>query len=177
MNRNKKAVHLLEVANDDMIDMASGPQGARIRVIGVGGAGGNALNSMIRAGLSGVEFIAVNTDAQALKHSLATTTIQLGQEVTRGLGCGADPTRGRAAALEDRDKLHDLLVDSDMVFVTAGMGGGTGTGAAPVIAEISREVGALTVGVVTKPFPFEGRQRSKHADKGHADTAQAWSTR
>ena len=128
-------------------------------MIGVGGGGGNALNTMIRAGLGGVEFVAANTDAQALEHNLAPVKMQLGIEVSRGLGCGANPERGRAAALEDRDRIRELLIGSDMVFVTAGLGGGTGTGAAPVIAEIAREVGALTVAVVTKPFPFEGRMR------------------
>ncbi len=167
-------VELLEVgpddAGDDLLEFEdSGELQAKIRVIGVGGAGGNALDSMIRSGLGGVEFMCANTDAQALEHSLAPTKIQLGAELTRGLGCGANPEKGRAAALEDRDKLRDLLIGSDMVFVTAGMGGGTGTGAAPVVAEIAREVGALTVGVVTKPFPFEGRQRTKHADKGLDD--------
>jgi cell division protein FtsZ len=167
----KGPVDLLEVgpddAGDDLLEFEdAGELQAKIRVVGVGGAGGNALDSMIRSGLGGVEFVGINTDAQALEHNLAPTKIQLGTEVTRGLGCGANPEKGRAAALEDRDKLRDLLIGSDMVFVTAGMGGGTGTGAAPVVAEIAREVGALTVGVVTKPFPFEGRQRTKHAEKG-----------
>ncbi len=167
----KGPVDLLEVgpddAGDDLLEFEdAGELQAKIRVVGVGGAGGNALDSMIRSGLGGVEFVGINTDAQALEHNLAPTKIQLGPEVTRGLGCGANPEKGRAAALEDRDKLRDLLIGSDMVFVTAGMGGGTGTGAAPVVAEIAREVGALTVGVVTKPFPFEGRQRTKHAEKG-----------
>jgi cell division protein FtsZ len=163
---------LLEVGpedhtDDDLLEFEdAGELKAKIRVIGVGGAGGNALDTMIRSGLAGVEFIAANTDAQALTHKLAPTKVQLGTQVTRGLGCGANPERGRAAAIEDRDKLRDLLIGSDMVFVTAGMGGGTGTGAAPVIAEIAREVGALTVAVVTKPFPFEGKQRGRHADKG-----------
>ena len=156
--------------NDDLLEFEdSGELKAKIRVIGVGGAGGNALDTMIRSGLSGVEFIVANTDAQALVHKLAPTKVQLGVQVTRGLGCGANPERGRAAAIEDRDKLRDLLIGSDMVFITAGMGGGTGTGAAPVIAEIAREVGALTVAVVTKPFPFEGRQRGRHAEKGLED--------
>jgi cell division protein FtsZ len=163
---------LLEVgpedrADDDLLEFEdAGELKAKIRVIGVGGAGGNALDTMMRSGLAGVEFIAANTDAQALQHKLAPTKVQLGTQVTRGLGCGANPERGRAAAIEDRDKLRDLLIGSDMVFVTAGMGGGTGTGAAPVIAEIAREVGALTVAVVTKPFPFEGKQRGRHAEKG-----------
>jgi len=139
---------------------------ATIKVIGVGGGGGNALNSMIESGMGGVEFVAANTDAQALQHNLAGTRVQLGAEVTRGLGCGANPDRGRASALEARDRLREILEGTDMVFVTAGMGGGTGTGAAPIVAEVAREVGALTVGVVTKPFPFEGRVRSKHAERG-----------
>ena len=168
-------VDLLEVgpedsAADDLLEFEdSGELKAKIRVVGVGGAGGNALDTMIRSGLAGCEFIAANTDAQALQHKLAPMKIQLGTQVTRGLGCGANPERGRAAAIEDREKLRDLLIGSDMVFVTAGMGGGTGTGAAPVIAEIAREVGALTVAVVTKPFPFEGRQRGRHAEKGLDD--------
>ncbi len=141
-------------------------QNARIKVIGVGGGGGNALNNMISSGLQGVEFCAANTDAQALEHNLAPTKLQLGTEVTRGLGCGADPEKGRCAALEIRDRIREMLEGTDMVFVTAGLGGGTGTGAAPVVAEIAREVGALTVGVVTKPFLFEGRVRMKHAEKG-----------
>jgi cell division protein FtsZ len=164
------SVDLLEVGPEDEEDLLefeeSGPLRARIKVIGVGGAGGNALDTMIRANLGGVEFVAANTDAQALEHKLAPIKLQLGAETSRGLGCGANPERGRAAALEDRDRIRDLLISSDMVFVAAGLGGGTGTGAAPVIAEIGREVGALTVAVVTKPFPFEGRMRSRHAEKG-----------
>jgi cell division protein FtsZ len=159
-----------DATDDDLLEFEdAGELKAKIRVIGVGGAGGNALDTMIRSGLGGVEFIAANTDAQALTHKLAPTKVQLGTQVTRGLGCGANPERGRAAAIEDREKLRDLLIGSDMVFVTAGMGGGTGTGAAPVIAEIAREVGALTVAVVTKPFPFEGKQRGRHAEKGLED--------
>jgi cell division protein FtsZ len=165
-----EAVDLLEVGpedGDDLLEFEDGGElQARIKVVGVGGAGGNALDTMMRAGLGGVEFVVCNTDAQALEHKLAPTRVQLGTEVTRGLGCGANPEKGRASALEDRDKLRDLLIGSDMVFVTAGLGGGTGTGAAPVIAEVAREVGALTVAVVSKPFPFEGRQRMRHADKG-----------
>lgn len=139
---------------------------ARIRVVGVGGGGGNAVDTMLRSGLAGVEFIAANTDAQALEQTLAPTRVQMGAQVTRGLGCGADPAMGREAAMEDRDKMRNLLSGADMVFVTAGLGGGTGTGAAPVIAEIAREVGALTVGVVTRPFAFEGSRRTKQADQG-----------
>lgn len=139
---------------------------AQIKVIGVGGGGGNALNTMIRSNMKGVEFLAANTDAQALEHNEASCRLQLGTEITRGLGCGANPERGREAAQEDRERLREALSGSDMVFVAAGLGGGTGTGAAPVIAEVAREVGALTVAVVTKPFPFEGRVRMKHAEKG-----------
>jgi len=139
---------------------------ASIKVVGVGGGGGNALNTMIRAGLEGVDFVVANTDAQALAHSRAPLKLQLGGEVTRGLGCGANPEKGRAAALEERERLRELLTGTDMVFVTAGMGGGTGTGAAPIVAEVAREVGALTVAVVTKPFQFEGRVRMKHAERG-----------
>ena len=141
-------------------------QKASIKVIGVGGGGGNALNNMIASGLEGVEFVAANTDAQALEHNLAPTKVQLGGEITRGLGCGADPDKGRGAALEVRDRLRELFAETDMVFVTAGLGGGTGTGAAPIVAEVARESGALTVGVVTKPFLFEGRVRTRHAERG-----------
>jgi len=139
---------------------------AKIKVIGVGGGGGNAINSMIAAGLSGVDFIAANTDAQALANNRAPFKVQLGTELTRGLGAGADPEIGRAAALEDRDRIAELLEGADMVFVTCGMGGGTGTGAAPVIADVARELGALTVGVVTKPFDFEGNRRARQAQAG-----------
>jgi cell division protein FtsZ len=141
---------------------------ARIKVIGVGGAGGNAINTMIHFGLEGVEFITVNTDVQALNSNCAAEKVAIGSGITRGLGAGADPERGRKAALEDVTRLKELLSGADMVFVTAGMGGGTGTGAAPVIAQLAREEGALTVGVVTKPFVFEGRQRNRRADQGLA---------
>jgi cell division protein FtsZ len=149
---------------------------AKIKVIGVGGSGGNAINTMIHFGLEGVEFITVNTDAQALGSNSAAEKISIGANVTRGLGAGADPERGRKAALEDVQRLKDIVQGADMVFVTAGMGGGTGTGAAPVIAQLAREAGALTVGVVTKPFAFEGRQRARRAEQGlislteHVDT-------
>ncbi len=149
---------------------------ARIKVIGCGGSGGNAVNTMINFGLEGVEFIVVNTDAQALGQSLAPNKIHIGSNVTRGLGAGADPEKGRKAALEDVQRLKETLESADMVFVTAGMGGGTGTGAAPVIAQLAREAGCLTVGVVTKPFLFEGKQRSRRAEVGlamladHVDT-------
>jgi cell division protein FtsZ len=139
---------------------------AVIKVVGVGGGGGNALNNMVASGLQGVEFIAANTDAQALRYALAPIKLQLGSEITRGLGCGADPDKGRSSALENRERLRELFVGTDMVFVTAGLGGGTGTGAAPVVAEVAREAGALTVGVVTKPFLFEGRVRQRHAERG-----------
>ena len=149
---------------------------ARIKVIGVGGSGGNAINTMINFGLEGVEFITVNTDAQALNANSAAERIAIGANITRGLGAGADPERGRKAALEDAQRLKECIEGADMVFVTAGMGGGTGTGAAPVVAQLAREAGALTVGVVTKPFMFEGRQRTRRAELGlkllgeHVDT-------
>jgi cell division protein FtsZ len=141
---------------------------ARIKVVGVGGSGGNAVNTMISFGLEGVEFIVVNTDAQALNANAAPTKLPIGSNITRGLGAGADPEKGRKAALEDVQRIKELLSGADMVFVTAGMGGGTGTGAAPIIAQIAREEGALTVGVVTKPFLFEGRQRARRAEMGLA---------
>ena len=134
---------------------------AQIRVIGVGGGGGNAVNNMIMSGMTGVEFIAVNTDAQDLSRSLAPRRFQLGTHLTKGLGAGAQPDVGREAALEDKDRLAELVVGCDMVFITAGMGGGTGTGAAPVIAQVAKEAGALTVAVVTRPFHFEGRRRRR----------------
>lgn len=149
---------------------------ARIKVVGVGGGGSNAINRMISSGLKGVEFIAVNTDAQALLHSMAPKRIQIGQKLTRGLGAGARPEVGGKAAEESRDELVDALDGADMVFITAGMGGGTGTGAAPVVAACARESGALTVAVVTKPFKFEGRKRMTNAEGGiltlrpHVDT-------
>lgn len=139
---------------------------AIIKVIGVGGGGGNALNTMIESGLSGVEFIAANTDVQALQSNLAPIKIQLGRELTKGLGAGANPEMGRNAALEDKAILQEVLSGSDMVFVTGGMGGGTGTGAAPIIAQVARELGALTVGVVTKPFTFEGKRRKQQSEHG-----------
>lgn len=139
---------------------------ARIKVVGVGGSGGNALNTMIQNGLEGVEFIAANTDAQALDRSLAPVKIQLGPQLTRGLGAGGNPDVGRKAALEDVQRLSEALEGADMVFVTAGMGGGTGTGAAPIISQVAQDQGALTVGVVTKPFLFEGRKRAKNAERG-----------
>jgi len=137
-----------------------------IKVVGVGGGGTNAVNRMVDAGLSGVEFIAVNTDAQALLMADADVKIHIGSKATRGLGAGADPAVGQAAAQESRDELKEALKGADMVFVTAGEGGGTGTGAAPIVAELGRELEALTVGVVTKPFAFEGRKRAEQADSG-----------
>ncbi|OEF96069.1 cell division protein FtsZ [Desulfuribacillus alkaliarsenatis] len=142
---------------------------AQIKVIGVGGGGSNAVNRMIEAGIQGVEFLAVNTDAQALQSSLAASKMQIGEKLTRGLGAGANPEVGKKAAEESREDIMNLLKGADMVFVTAGMGGGTGTGAAAVIAEIAKEIGALTVGVVTKPFSFEGKRRSTHANIGIAN--------
>src|SRR5258706_7647853 len=140
---------------------------AKIKVIGVGGGGGNAISSMIESGsISGVEFIAVNTDAQVLLQNKAPTKLQIGEKLTKGLGVGGNPAIGAQAAEESVEKLKELLIDSDMVFVTAGMGGGTGTGAAPVIAQLARETGALTVGVVTKPFAFEGTRRAVAAEDG-----------
>ncbi len=151
-------------------------QFAKIKVIGVGGGGNNAVNRMISLGLEGVEFIAVNTDAQALLNALAPKRMQIGEKLTRGLGAGARPEIGEKAAMESREDIINALRGSDMVFITAGMGGGTGTGAAPVVAECAREIGALTVGVVTRPFTFEGPKRKKNADIGienlkrHVDT-------
>jgi cell division protein FtsZ len=151
-------------------------QKAKIKVIGVGGAGGNAVNNMIASTLQGVEFIAANTDLQVLETSLAPIRIQLGTELTRGLGAGSNPEIGRQAALEDREALMDVMDGCDMVFITAGMGGGTGTGAAPVVASIARELGILTVAVVTKPFFYEGKRRLINAEEGmkelskHVDT-------
>ncbi len=139
---------------------------ARIKVIGVGGAGGNAINDMIRAQLAGVDFLAANTDMQALERNLAAAKIQLGAQLTKGLGAGGDPEVGRNAALEDADRLRETLKGADMVFITAGMGGGTGTGGAPVIAEVCKDVGALTVAVVCKPFFFEGKKRHRQAEAG-----------
>jgi cell division protein FtsZ len=142
---------------------------AKLKVIGCGGAGGNAVNRMIGAGLRGVEFIVANTDHQALNQSLAPHRIQIGAVATRGLGAGGDPSQGRKAAEEDEQAIADSLTDSDMVFITAGMGGGTGTGSAPVVARIAKSTGALTVAVVTKPFTFEGRRRMRQAEEGLAE--------
>jgi cell division protein FtsZ len=141
-------------------------QNARIKVIGVGGGGNNAVNRMIEEGIEGVEFITVNTDAQALMQSKAEVIMQIGTALTRGLGAGANPEVGKQAAEESRQQIHDVIKGADMVFVTAGMGGGTGTGAAPAIAQIARDLGILTIGIVTRPFTFEGRKRSKNAESG-----------
>jgi cell division protein FtsZ len=149
-----------------MFEFVESNNGAKIKVIGIGGGGGNAINNMINANLKGVDFIAANTDAQALEISKAPTKLQLGANITKGLGAGANPEIGRSSALEDADKLRQTLEGSDMVFVTAGLGGGTGTGGAPIVAQIAKELGSLTVAVVTKPFNFEGRQRMRAADKG-----------
>lgn len=142
------------------------PESAEIKVIGVGGGGGNAVRHMINCNVEGVEFICANTDAQALKGMSTCTALQLGGDITKGLGAGANPNVGREAALEDRDRIAEVLNGADMVFITAGMGGGTGTGAAPVVAEVAKEMGILTVAVVTRPFGFEGKKRSLIADQG-----------
>lgn len=142
------------------------PDNAVIKVIGVGGGGGNAINHMVNGNIEGVEFICANTDSQALKTTHAPVVLQLGVNVTKGLGAGANPEVGKQSALEDRDKIKDVLDGADMIFITAGMGGGTGTGAAPIVAEVAKELGILTVAVVTKPFPFEGKKRMKVAEEG-----------
>jgi cell division protein FtsZ len=144
----------------------AGLQGARIKVVGVGGGGGNAINHMVDQGLNGAEFIAINTDLQALRNSKAPVRLQVGVNLTKGLGAGANPDVGRQAAMEDADKIMEMLEGADMVFITGGMGGGTATGAAPVIASFAHEMGALTVAVVTKPFSFEAKQRMRQAEEG-----------
>ena len=150
----------------------SPPQSAIIRVIGVGGGGGNAIQHMVSKNVEGVDFIAANTDAQALKSLDAKTILQLGASITKGLGAGADPEIGRLAAMEDRDRIAEVLSGSDMVFITAGMGGGTGTGAAPVVAQVAKEMNILTVAVVTRPFMFEGKKRADVADEGITELKQ-----
>ena len=155
-----------------MFELVENTNSAVIRVIGVGGGGGNAVEHMVASEIEGVEFVCVNTDAQALKSNAVRTALQLGTNVTKGLGAGADPEIGRQAALEDRERLVDLLEGSDMAFITAGMGGGTGTGASPVIAQIAREMGILTVAVVTKPFPFELKRRMTIAQEGIAELGE-----
>lgn len=142
------------------------PQNAVIKVVGVGGGGGNAVEHMLTSTIEGVDFICANTDAQALKNMTSKTLLQLGGNLTKGLGAGANPNIGREAAVEDRERIQEVLEGADMVFITAGMGGGTGTGGAPIVAEVAREMGILTVAVVTRPFPFEGRKRSKIAEAG-----------
>ncbi len=150
--------------------------GARIKVIGVGGGGSNAVDRMISVGMEGVEFLVTNTDVQALKQSQAAVKLQIGSKLTKGLGAGANPDIGRRAALEDTDKLIEALEGADMVFVTAGLGGGTGTGAAPIVASLASELGALVVAVITKPFPFEGKRRMQQAEQGLADLAETVDT-
>lgn len=152
--------------------MENTAQSAIIKVIGVGGGGGNAIEHMVSADIEGVEFICANTDAQALRNSSARTVLQLGTDVTKGLGAGANPEVGRQAAMEDMDRIREVLKGADMVFITAGMGGGTGTGGAPVVAEVAKELGALTVAVVTRPFPFEGRKRLIIAEEGIRQLSQ-----
>ena len=159
-----------------MIEFVDASGGARIKVVGIGGGGGNAVNTMIAAGLPGVDFIAANTDAQALRANLAPVKMQLGEKLTRGLGAGGRPEVGKNAAQEDIEKLREMLEGADMIFITAGMGGGTGTGAAPVVAKVAKELGSLTVGVVTKPFIFEGKRRMKQADEGMRDLKNAVDT-
>ena len=148
------------------------PQNAVIKVIGVGGGGGNAVSHMLSSEIDGVEFICANTDAQALRGMEARSVVQLGAQITKGLGAGANPNVGREAAIEDRAQIESILQGADMVFITAGMGGGTGTGAAPIVAEVAREMGILTVAVVTKPFPFEGRKRMAIAEQGLKELAE-----
>jgi len=154
------------VLEDDMQPVRDVEEFAQIKVIGCGGGGSNAVNRMIEAGVRGVDFIAINTDAQALLLSEAPTKIRIGDKLTKGLGVGGNPTLGAKAAEESSDEIYESLKGADMIFITAGMGGGTGTGAAPVVAQLAREVGALTVGVITKPFSFEGSRRKENADKG-----------
>ena len=158
---------MIEIQNDQ-----SASNFASIKVVGCGGGGGNAVNRMVESGLRGVEFIAINTDMQALQMSSAQTKIQIGDKVTKGLGAGAVPEVGRRSAEESREEIAGALKGADLVFVTAGMGGGTGTGCAPVVAEIAREQGALTIAVVTKPFAFEGKQRMRNAEAGISDLKQ-----
>ena len=147
-------------------------QNAVIKVIGVGGGGGNAVTHMVSSGIEGVEFMCINTDAQALKHSKVKTALQIGSDITKGLGAGANPEVGRAAALEDRERLIEMINGTDMLFITAGMGGGTGTGAAPVVAQLAKELGILTVAVVTRPFEMEGGKRHRAADNGIAELSK-----
>jgi cell division protein FtsZ len=159
-----------------LLDEESARAGAKIKVIGVGGGGGNAVNRMVKSGFGSVEFIVANTDEQALAANAAPTKIQIGRQLTKGLGAGADPNVGRAAALEDTEKILEALTGADLVFVTTGLGGGTGTGAAPVIASLANQLGALTIAVVTKPFKFEGRKRALQAEAGLRDLADTVDT-
>src|SRR5215471_5824674 len=159
-----------------MVYLIENEPGARIKVIGAGGCGGNAINHMIASGLQNIEFVSVNTDSQALRNNTASIQLQIGQMLTRGRGAGGNPEIGRKAALEDEERLRKLLAEAEMVFVTIGMGGGTGTGSAPVIARLAREIGALTVGVVTKPFLFEGRKRRSQAEEGVRELKDAVDT-
>lgn len=155
----------------ELVDSAPSSS-AVIKVIGVGGGGGNAVNHMVESNIEGVEFICANTDAQALKRVSAKTVLQLGSEITKGLGAGASPEVGRQAAMEDRERIAELLNGADMVFITAGMGGGTGTGGAPVVAQVAKELGILTVAVVTRPFPFEGPKRMRAAEEGMKELSE-----
>ncbi|PWV82986.1 cell division protein FtsZ [Halomonas sp. A11-A] len=155
----------------ELVDSAPSSS-AVIKVIGVGGGGGNAVNHMVESNIEGVEFICANTDAQALKRVSAKTVLQLGTEITKGLGAGANPEVGRQAAMEDRERIAELLNGADMVFITAGMGGGTGTGGAPVVAQVAKELGILTVAVVTRPFPFEGPKRMRAAEEGMRELSE-----
>ena len=166
-----RKIEPIRVSFDDAV-----PPTAKIRVMGVGGGGGNAVNRMIAANVAGVEFLAANTDCQALRASRAPLKLQLGMKLTKGLGAGANPEVGKSAALEDREQILRALSGADMVFITTGLGGGTGTGAAPIIAELAREAGALVVAVVTKPFAFEGRRRRSQADEGLAALRQVVDT-
>ncbi len=148
------------------------PQNAVIKVIGVGGGGGNAVEHMVKSNIEGVEFVCANTDAQALKNCSTRTVLQLGASITKGLGAGANPDVGRQAAMEDRERIMEVIQGADMLFITAGMGGGTGTGGAPIVAQAARELGILTVAVVTKPFPFEGKKRTQVAEQGIKELSQ-----
>jgi cell division protein FtsZ len=176
-NTQLESARAVENAHADSLRIRLGDDprrlGARIKVMGIGGGGSNAVNRMVRAGFPGVEFIVANTDVQALQQSIAPIKVQLGEKLTKGLGAGADPGVGRAAALEDTGRLLEVLDGADMVFVTAGLGGGTGTGAGPVIASLAAEIGALTIAVVTKPFNFEGGRRGKQAERGLAELRQS----
>ncbi|HSH49803.1 MAG TPA: cell division protein FtsZ [Halomonas sp.] len=155
----------------ELVDSAPSSS-AVIKVVGVGGGGGNAVNHMVESNIEGVEFICANTDAQALKRVSAKTVLQLGAEITKGLGAGANPEVGRQAAMEDRERIAELISGADMVFITAGMGGGTGTGGAPVVAQVAKELGILTVAVVTRPFPFEGPKRMRAAEEGMKELSE-----